>query len=336
MISHNRGERDISVLESEELAFVYFRKAAKLGHGLAMQSLGTCFDDGVGCKENRRRCNQWLWSSVLQHSHGGIGLLDDRALLPLEVKAMAQNLNHALPYLQYGQPMGLGGPNLASLLVVFLDVLKRENYSFPPFAGTQATATVNNRPRATGSNDRQHRIPLIGSGAVRDLAQKVAFMNSRSHEVRFGYGRRGTSKAATTQTHAAASRFVDNQLFRAPPAAVSDERVTDEGYERWYSETTDLSCSDPEKLILPYCVHVEQIGTRQATSPFCRGCEAQAKERLEAVTHGSVVLSVDENIPQRGQAAIWRKPDGTLKAETWKTMSEVKRNVYWQQSLPAS
>ncbi len=58
LVAKNREEDNIPVLESQQLAFKYFEKAAKLGHGLSMQSLGTCFDDGVGCKENRRRCNQ--------------------------------------------------------------------------------------------------------------------------------------------------------------------------------------------------------------------------------------------------------------------------------------
>lgn len=39
---------------SQELVFKHFNIAAKLGHGFAMQSLGICFDDGVGCRANRR------------------------------------------------------------------------------------------------------------------------------------------------------------------------------------------------------------------------------------------------------------------------------------------
>lgn len=54
----NREEDDIPVLESQQLAYKYFKKAARLGHGLAMQSLGVCFYEGVGCKENHRRCNE--------------------------------------------------------------------------------------------------------------------------------------------------------------------------------------------------------------------------------------------------------------------------------------
>ena len=50
LVGTNWGEDNIPVLESQELAFRYFEKAAKLGHGLSMQSLGMCFDDGVGCR----------------------------------------------------------------------------------------------------------------------------------------------------------------------------------------------------------------------------------------------------------------------------------------------
>jgi hypothetical protein len=57
----NKEKHEIPVFESQELAFKYFEKAATLGHGLAMQSLGGCFKEGIGCKKNPRRCNQWLW-----------------------------------------------------------------------------------------------------------------------------------------------------------------------------------------------------------------------------------------------------------------------------------
>lgn len=121
----NSGGNDIPVLESQELAFKYFEKAAKLGHGIAMQSLATCFDDGVGVKPNRRRCNQWLWKSVLHGSAGAIELLACRCLLPLEIRANEGILQQSVQRMQPGQLLQLGGPNLAALLLVFHDVLKR-------------------------------------------------------------------------------------------------------------------------------------------------------------------------------------------------------------------
>jgi hypothetical protein len=140
------------------LAFKYFEKAAKLGHGLAMQSLGCCFEEGVGCKENRRRCNQWLWRACLQHSIGAIELIDDKSVIPLEIGSNTGMMDGALRMLQPGQGMNLGGPNLASLLLVFHEVVQIEDYTLPAFAGKWASGTVNNpvRPR-----QGLPRIPLM-------------------------------------------------------------------------------------------------------------------------------------------------------------------------------
>ena len=77
----------IPVLESQDLAFEYFEKAAKLGHGLSMQSLGECFEEGIGCRKNHRRCVQWLWRACLIHSQGAIEMMDGKTRLPKEVKS---------------------------------------------------------------------------------------------------------------------------------------------------------------------------------------------------------------------------------------------------------
>jgi hypothetical protein len=45
-------------------------------------------------------------------------------------------------------------------------------------------------------------------------------------------------------------------------------------------------------------------------------------ERLDAIARGAVVLSLDEDLEERGQAAIFRDRDGSLKIETWKRYSE--------------
>jgi hypothetical protein len=50
-------------------------------------------------------------------------------------------------------------------------------------------------------------------------------------------------------------------------------------------------------------------------------CEEDAIERLDAIARGAVVLSLDEDLPHRGQAAIFRDRNGSLKIETWKTYS---------------
>eukprot|EP00986_Skeletonema_menzelii_P004699 scaffold1633_cov147-Skeletonema_menzelii.AAC.16 len=283
----NSGGDNIPVLESQELAFKYFERAAKLGHGLAMQSLGTCFDDGVGVKSNRRRCNQWLWKSVLHGSAGAIELLDCRALLPLEIRANEGMLQQAMQILQPGQTMQLGGPNLAALLLHLRG---------------------------------RHRTPLIGEKDAKELLDKIQFLKRQfGVNFTFGYLRRGAAKQATAQTRGADPRSKDNQIFFAPPFASCDERVTDDIINKWHDQSMRLAYSQSDSGRCAYfvlCVHNEGS---QKKGGFCAACEADAVERLDAIARGAVVLSLDEDLPHRGQAAIFRDKNGALKIETWKT-----------------
>eukprot|EP00985_Skeletonema_marinoi_P018926 scaffold10709_cov130-Skeletonema_marinoi.AAC.5 len=313
----NTGGDDIPVLESQELAFKYFERAAKLGHGIAMQSLGTCFDDGVGVKSNRRRCNQWLWKSVLHGSAGAIELLDCRALLPLEIRANEGTLQQAMQMMQPGQTMQLGGPNLGALLLVFHDVLRRENFSLPPFAGNWATGTVNNPVQRMRGHSRT---PLIGGKDAKELLLKIQYLEMQlGLNFTFGYLRRGAAKQATAQTRGADPRAKDNQIFFAPPFASCDETVTDDMINKWHDQSMRLAYSQSDSSRCAYftiCVHNEGS---QDKGGFCRACEADAIERLDAIARGQVVLSLDEDLPHRGQAAIFRDKNGALKIETWKT-----------------
>ena len=315
-VSNNAGH-DIPVLESQELAFQYFEKAAKLGHGLAMQSLGTCFDDGVGVKSNRRRCNQWLWRSVLTQSAGAIELMDCRALLPIEIRANEDMLEQAMRMMLPGQTMQLGGPNLGALLLVFHDVIQREKFSLPPFAGNQATAIVNNPVRQMSCRPRT---PLIGGKNAKELLEKIQML--RRHlggDFKFAYLRRGAAKQATAQTRGAVPRAIDNQIFFAPPFATCDERVTDDMIDKWHDQSMRLAYSQRDSSRCAYftiCVHNEKSRDKGG---FCKNCEADAIERLDAIAKGEVVLSLDEDLPHRGQAAIFRDKNGALKIETWKT-----------------
>lgn len=309
----NRGSDNIPVLESQELAFKYFEKAAKLGHGLAMQSLATCFDDGIGCRSNRRRSKQWLWRACLQNSAGAIELFTDRALIPLEINANGQMLDQALHHLKPGQGLCLGGPNLAALLVAFNDVIQKENYSLPPFADTWATGTVNNSQIPTCDN--RPRTPLIGAEAVKDLLAKTQFLTRRGNEIQFGYCRRGAAKQATAQTHGAATRLVDNQLFFAPRFAACDERVSGGMLQEWHQQCKQLFYNGENGVVHSIvCPHNE---TKERKG-LCEECEEDAIERLDAISKGSVVLSISEDISQRGHAAIFRGKNGSLKMETWK------------------
>ena len=313
----NSGGDDIPVLESQELAFKYFEKAAKLGHGIAMQSLGTCFDEGVGVKSNRRRCNQWLWRSVLTGSGGAIELLDCRALLPLEIRANESIFQQAIQMLQPGQRMCLGGPNLGALLLVFHDILSRENFSLPPFAGDWATGTVNNQVKQMRGFPRT---PLIGGEAAKEILGKVDMLRRQfGIGFMFSYLRRGAAKQATAQTRGKDSRSKDNQIFFQPPFAACDERFSEDMITRWHNQSEMLAYSPSDSSRCAYftlCVHKEGTDNKGG---FCSKCEADAIERIDAIASGAVVLSLDEDMPHHGQAAIFRDKKGSLKIETWKT-----------------
>lgn len=129
-----------------------YEKAAKLGHGLAMQSLGECFYNGIGCNANRRRCNHWLWRSCFNGSCGAIEMLDSSS-------------HRILP----GQTLALSRPNLASLLLIMNRIVKGDNFSMSPFAGTWPTATVNKKRTIAGRCENNRRTPLIGSGALKEV-----------------------------------------------------------------------------------------------------------------------------------------------------------------------
>ncbi|KAL7532298.1 hypothetical protein ACHAXR_004548 [Thalassiosira sp. AJA248-18] len=325
-IMNDNSDVNIPVLESQDLAFQYFEKAAKLGHGWSMKSLGECFDQGIGCRKNRRRSLQWIWRACLNHTDGAIEMMDAHALLRKELNANIMQIDGMMQRIPPGtRSIGVLGPNIGSLLLAFYDVVENENFSLPPFAGTWATATVNNTP-VNREIQGAPRIPLVGSGMIKTLVNKIHSLEARGTTVQVGYGRRGTGKQATAMSLASShsSRAIDNQLFFMPPRAACDERVTDEELEDWrmkllYQPDKANYRRNPSlpPALYPLCVHNEH--DRKHAHLYCRECEAEAKLRLEAVSCGSVVLSVDESLDQRGQAAIYRSPDdGSLKIETWK------------------
>ena len=146
-----------------------YEKAAKLGHGLAMQSLGECFYNGIGCNANRRRCNHWLWRSCLNGSCGAIEMLDSSALLPIETIATVEMIENSSHRILPGQTLALSKPNLASLLLIMNRIVKGDNFSMSPFAGTWPTATVNKKRTIAGRCENNRRTPLIGSGALKEV-----------------------------------------------------------------------------------------------------------------------------------------------------------------------
>jgi hypothetical protein len=237
-------------------------------------------------------------------------------VIPLEIGSNTGMMDGALRMLQPGQGMNLGGPNLASLLLVFHEVVQIEDYTLPAFAGKWASGTVNNpvRPR-----QGLPRIPLIGSNHVREFVDKLHFLESQGRSISMQYCRRGTAKQATAQTRGATSRSLDSQIFLAPPFAACDERVTDTMVQEWHVQCRDLalrSKNDTDRCAyFVTCIHNEGS---QEKGGFCQKCEDDARERLDAIARGSLVLSLDEELPHRGHAAIFRGNDGTVKIETWK------------------
>lgn len=215
--------------------------------------------------------------------------------------------------------MQLGGPNLAALILVFHDVLRRENFSLPPFADKWATSTINNPVRQMRGHPRT---PLIGGDDAKELLEKIQMFKWRHGvDFTFSYLRRGAAAQATAQTRGAASRAIDNQVFFAPPFAACDERVNDEMIRKWHNESMMLAFSNTDSGRCAYftiCVHNERSHDK-SRGGFCEQCETDAIERLDAIASGAVVLSLDEDLPHRGQAVIFRGRNGKLKIETWKT-----------------
>ena len=215
--------------------------------------------------------------------------------------------------------MQLAGPNLGALILVFHDVLKKENFSLPPFADKWATTTINNRVRQMRGHPRT---PLIGGDAAKEVLEKIRMLQfHRGIDFTFGYLRRGAAAQATAQTRGAASRAIDNQVFFAPPYSACDERITDEMIRQWHHESMMLAHSQTDSGRCAYftvCVHNERSQDKRHGG-FCEHCEEDAIERLDAIASGAVVLSLDEDLPHRGQAAIFRGRNGKLKIETWKT-----------------
>jgi hypothetical protein len=81
-------------------------------------------------------------------------------------------------------------------------------------------------------------------------------------------------------------------------------------------DSTQKSQSDTDQCAyFVKCIHNEDSKEKGG---FCQLCEVDARERLDSIARGSLVLSLDEEMPHRGHAAIFRGNDGTMKMETWK------------------
>lgn len=158
-------------------------------------------------------------------------------------------------------------------------------------------------------------MPFIGGNAARTLCKKIQLIKSQGFDITCRYGRRGTFKSTTAQTYVSVSREVDNQIYFIPPFSACDESFKSTDYDHWVNQTNKFP-----KLEIT-CVHTEKSQNRKTNALFCAECKKDAIERLDAVARGSLILSTDEEMAQRGASAVYRKADGSMKTETWRFYS---------------
>jgi len=127
------------------------------------------------------------------------------------------------------------------------------------------------------------------------------------------YGRRGVAKAASMKNWGSATRSLDCQLFVVLPMPQCDERSTEDRDEWMRVNAAHDARGESCRSLGVLCVH----GGNDA-APVCHQCLDEAFERLDAVSTGSLVSSLNEALTSRGHLAIWRKADGTLHSETFK------------------
>jgi len=59
LVADNRGEEyQLGVLQTDKLAFKYLGQSAEAGHGIAMQSLADCYENGTGVQKSMRMCRE--------------------------------------------------------------------------------------------------------------------------------------------------------------------------------------------------------------------------------------------------------------------------------------
>jgi len=311
-VSNDQERDEISVLEARALAFKYFEKAAKLGHGLSMIDLGLCYVNGVGCTINRRIGNGWFWRACLQQSVGACNILDDTALVSTEIDGFVTTLEDGLTMFMPGRTLYMVRQNLGALQIALLDVIINENYALPPFSDTAPGRHLPNRLSSA-------RVPIIASESIRQYVEMKNRLERRGNKVELVYSRRSNITAAALHTCKVASRTIDNQLFFCPPEASNNETVTADEVFSWCTGVHDLFLSNKEPLLYSFCEHVERDNNEAQL--FCLECLNDAKERLDAVSTGSIAISLNEEIPERGFATIFRGLDGKLKMETWYSYS---------------
>ena len=305
----NSNGKQISIIETDRLAFKYLVQASEAGLGIAMQSLADCYQNGQGCQKSMPLCCSWLWRSVLLNTVTAYTTLESKSLLILEHEAQLMNTGHFVQRARQGEytHYKMGGPNLSALLLSLSPSILRHNYTLPPFAAAVPTCTVGNCP----SEGTTGIVKIMGVEMMQEVMAASNQIRNCGSELSYTYGRRGTAKEATAQTYGEASRSLDNEIYSVPPAPACDDTPSDVQVSAW-KKMASLSPS-----LSVHCIHMERA-KEQEPRPVCRDCIEPALIRLAAVGRGSVVLSVDEALSHHGLTAIYRHKDGSLKSETFK------------------
>lgn len=319
-VTLHRDQAGGGVLQKEAESIKYFTMAAEAGLGLAMLSLGESFHAGKGVRRDKRRGLCWFWQGTLQDSAGSLQAANQYFIVPLEVLATSESLRRFLADpasmgLMPGQRIAPSGPNIGSLLVALIRPLAQYGFTLPPFA---ATAPGGNTPTVP-------RVPLLAQKQLRKVLQQMDRLNAAGYFIEPRYGRRGTSKGATlgAQGTGVKKREIDSQLFVTPPtpprAYRGNDAPTDEQTAAWVAtaKTIDFDVD---------CVHrPEQTEPgpelRGERSPVCGACLGLALERLAALDHGAVMLSLTETLSGDGQMAIYRSSSGAFVSETFRSYS---------------
>ena len=286
----SRARQEKGVLETEELAFKYLLQASKDGIGIAMQSLAELYIDGKGVRERRITGNNWLWEAVLLNSSGAHVSLDSKALLPLEIDSMVDMSGDVLMQLLPGQSFNPSGPHLTSLLASLMTNIRQHGFKLHPFAATKPTLMVGNEAHEGTTGE----VPMIGANSLEKLCVLTEQMRRRGNGVNVIYGRRGIGKAATAQTYEESERrILDSFLYTVPPEPSCNDQFDENEVDAFCSVLNELR-------FLVHCVHSEGTGKAYYN---CPQCIRLANDRLAAISHGSVALSLYETLPARGRTS---------------------------------
>ncbi|KAL3913708.1 MAG: hypothetical protein SGARI_000520, partial [Bacillariaceae sp.] len=310
--------QSLGVLQTDKLAFKYLTKASSKddGLGVAMTSLAECYEKGQGCEQDMRECSSWLWRACLQNTPTAISLLDAKTLIVREHMAQLQNMSMVAERVGFGQAVQMGGPNISALLLAMnRPTLKRIlRQKLKPFAGDVPSYSVGqgrSRPHDAGTT---LPVQMVGTEQLQELLNGADFLYTTKHvQYQYMYCRRGTAKAATAQTQGHATRALDSPTYRAPPQVACDETLSEGEVREWVQQAR----RSPQ-VIAAQCIHTEAAGI-SGGRPVCDECIQDAIERLWVVSHGSVVLSLQEALAARGQTAIFRNRHGKVRSETFKT-----------------